>query len=101
MPIDIPAPLPPCVEVVSTMRAAFREWKIVGVYHNQGVEVYGFKLEDTGDGATYTRLMFTPSRADLAWGIETGWKVLKEAFCDRDGVRVYSMMLTTTVKEKV
>ncbi len=98
---DLPPPLPPCTEVVLSMQEAFQEWAPIGTLKNLGVEVYAYKIEDTGQGATYTKVMYTPSRTDVVWALKTGWRLIKEATCTRDGGTIYSLIMTTEVKEKV
>lgn len=98
--IDLPAPLPTCTEVILSMKEAFSDWDLIGTFQNNGVEVYAYKLDDTGEGATYTRLMFTPNPADVQWGLKTQWRLVKEATCIRDGRPVWNLILTTEVKEK-
>lgn len=98
---DLPPPLPPCTEVILEVKKLFKEWDLIGSMNNQGVEVYIYKKQDVGDGATYTRFMFTPSIADVNWAVRTGWTLNRESSCLRNGFVNYTMFLTTRRGEKL
>lgn len=99
--IDVPAPLPTCTEVILSTKEAFKGWDEIGHFKNQGQELYVYKTPDTGQGATYIRVLFTPSEADVTWGLKTGWSYNRESLCEDHGVTVYTIVLATKVKERV
>ncbi len=93
--------LPPCNTVITSLQSEFREWDQVGHMRNQGVEVYAFKMPDKGQDATYARFMFTPSRADIEYGVKLGWKYMPDLSCMQAGVMNNVIMLVTKAKERV
>lgn len=93
--------LPPCAEVQTALHSEFRAWDAIGHVRNQGVEVYIFKMPDKGEDATYVRFMFTPSRADIEYGLKIGWRYMPDLSCMQAGVMNNVIMLTTKAKERV